>query len=94
MRDRVVMNRLGSGYFDKTRRALQMEENSHYSAREKKLQQILQLPQFLEWAKSIPTVTDLEQVLFIRGGDQLRDEMQLAAEWAALFHPELLEDDS
>ncbi|MDV7088655.1 hypothetical protein [Rhodococcus opacus] len=51
------------------------------------------LPEFNEWRRGLNTVTVDDITYYVRGGDMLKDEDQIMAEWIRCTHPEFLADE-
>lgn len=51
---------------------------------------VMALPEFHDWAASLPSVVVDEDMFYIRGGDMLKDQDQILWEWVREFRPDLL----
>jgi len=59
--------------------------NEHQGVRER----VGTIPDFLVWKNALPVVNIDGEILFVIGGDQLKDLDQVIVAWTNLFRPDL-----
>jgi hypothetical protein len=62
----------------------------HPDVREK----IVSSSEFKEWKQNLTFLEIDEEVLYVRGGDMLKDEDQIVFEWVMKCHPEWLPENN
>jgi hypothetical protein len=70
---------------DKTRESQLLAQ--HPGLRE----QVESLPEFLIWRSALPKVEVDDELFYVVGGDQLKDQDQIIIEWTRRFRPLFLE---